>query len=100
MELIREIGGQMVTIHLTQDELFLAYQEQQSLFDMESIRQEIEAQPDEELVARYGLTLSELEPLMGAMAAKLRSCLNKEMSWDYALSKAICSVAEQHKSSL
>lgn len=94
MEITREICGQHITIQLTEDELFLAYQEQQSLLDLESIRQELEAQPDEELAAQYGLTLSELEPLQGAMAAKLRNCLNKEMSWDYALSEAIHSVVE------
>ncbi len=100
VEVTREIGGQSVTIQLTEDELFFAYQEQQWLFDLESIRQELEAQPDEELAAQYGLTLSELEPLQREMAAKLRSCLNKEMSWDYALSEAIRSVAERYKSPL
>ena len=100
MEITREICGQHITIYLTKSELFLAYQEQQALFDLESIGQEIEDQPDEELVAQYGLPLRELEPLKEEMAARLRSCLNKEMSWEYALSEAIHSVAERHKNSL
>lgn len=97
MQVKREIGGVSVAIQLTGEELFAAYQEQQNLFDIENIRQELEDQPDSELIQQYGLPLSALEPLVDEMAAKLRSNLDKEMSWDYALSNAIRSTAERHR---
>lgn len=97
MQVKRESGGVSVTIQLTGEELFAAYQEQQNLFDIENIRQEMEDQSDSELIQQYGLPLRALEPLMDEMAAKLRSNLDKEMSWDYALSDAIRSTAERHR---
>lgn len=100
MQIKRKIGRRTITVELTDDELFLAYQEQQRLFDVENIQQELENQEDVDLVARYGLTWSELEPLKEKMAADLRRNLNKEMSWDYALSEAIRSVVEHYKAAL
>lgn len=97
MQVKRESGGVSVIVHLTSDELFAAYQEQQNLFDIENVHQELVDQPDSELIQQYGLPLSALEPLEDEMVAKLRSNLNKEMSWDYALSDAIRSTAERHK---
>lgn len=98
MQITRELGGLTVTVHLTGEELFAAYQEQQRLLDIENVHQELESQPDRELIHLYGFPLSVLEPLEDEMAAKLRSNLNKEMSWDYALSDAIRSTVERHKS--
>ena len=97
MQVKRAFNGLSITVHLTDEELFAAYQEQQNLFDIENVHQELESQPDDELVERYGFPLSVLETLEDEMAAKLRSNLNKEMSWDYALSDAIRSVVERHK---
>lgn len=99
LQIKREIGGQTFIIDLNGKELFEAYQEQQWLFDVAVIHQELESQPDTELIAQYGFKLSELEPLEEEMASKLRGYLNKEMSWEYALSDTIRSVAEQHKAS-
>lgn len=96
LQITRELGELAVTVRLTDAELFAAYQEQQNLFDIENVRQELEDQSDSELIAQYGFPLSVLETLEDEMAAKLRSNLNKEMSWEYALSDAIRSTAAQH----
>lgn len=100
MQIKRKISRRTITVELTAAELFSAYQEQQRLFDVENVQQELEEQADIDLVAQYGLTWSELEPLKEDMAAALRYNLNKEMSWDYALSEAIRSVVEHYKAAL
>ena len=97
MQIKRKLAGLTITMDLTGNELFGAYQEQQRLFDIENVHQELVDQPDSELIRQYGLPLGGLEPLEDEMAAKLRSNLDKEMSWDYALSDAIRSTAERHK---
>lgn len=97
LQIKREIGGLTVIVELTGNELFEVCQEQQWLFDVAAIHQELEDQPDIELIAQYGLNLSDLKPLEGEMAAKLRSSLNKEMSWECALGNAIRSAAERYK---
>ena len=97
MQIKREFAGLTITIDLTDDELFEAYQMQQRLFDIESVYQELENLSDSELIKRYGLPMSALQPLEDAMAAVLRCNLNKEMSWDYALSSAIRSIAKLNK---
>lgn len=97
MQIKREFAGLTITIDLTDDELFEAYQMQRRLFDIEGVHQELKSQPDSELIQQYGLPLRALEPFEDEMAAKLRSNLNKEMSWGYALSDAIRSTAERHK---
>ena len=97
MQIKRKLAWLTITMDLTGNELFGAYQEQQRLFDIENVHQELVDQPDSELIRQYGLPLGGLEPLEDEMAAKLRSNLDKEMSWDYALSDAIRSTAERHK---
>lgn len=97
LQITRGLGGLTIAVHLTDEELFAAYQEQQNLFDIENVHQELESQPDCELINLYGFPLSVLGPLEDEMATKLRSNLSKEMSWDYALSDAIRSVVGRHK---
>lgn len=76
MQIKREFAGLTITINLTDDELFEAYQIQQRLFDIESVHQELENLSDSELIKRYGLPMSALESLEDAIAAVLRCNLN------------------------
>ena len=96
MQVKRNIGGLPVIVQLTREELFAAYQEQQRLLDIENIHGELELWPDSDLIEKYGLPLNELEPLEDEMAAELRSNINKEMLWVYALADAINSVVNRH----
>lgn len=96
MQVNRVIGGASVAIELTETELFAAYEEQQRLFDIESVRGEFDSMTDTDLLETYGMTYEQLDPLVEEMAGDLRQNLCKEMSWEYALDKAIKDTIKSH----
>lgn len=98
MQVNRVIGGASVAIELTETELFAAYEEQQRLFDIESVRGEFDAMTDSDLLEAYGMTYEQLDPLVEEMAGDLRHNLHKEMTWEYALSEAIRATISRHSS--
>ena len=53
MQIKRKLAGLTITMDLTGNELFGAYQEQQRLFDIENVHQELVDQPDSELIRQY-----------------------------------------------
>lgn len=59
---------------------------QQQLLDIENVHQKPVGLPDSKQIRWYGLPLSAQDPFEDEMSAKLWGNLNKEMSWDYALS--------------
>lgn len=99
MQVKRVIGGASVAIELTEMELFAAYEEQQHLFDIESVRGEFDSMADMDLLEAYGMTYEQLDPLVEEMTGNLRHNLHKEMSWEYALSEAIKATISRHRSS-
>jgi hypothetical protein len=97
MQVNRVIGGAAVSIELTETELFAAYEEQQRLFDIESVRGKFDFMADTDLLEAYGMTYEQLDLLVEEMAGDLRHNLHKEMSWEYALSEAIKATISRHK---
>lgn len=99
MQVNRVIGGASIAIKLTEMELFAAYEEQQRLFDIESVRGEFDSMTDSDLLEAYGMTYEQLDSLVEKMAGDLRHNLHKEMSWEYALSEAIKATISRYRSS-
>lgn len=99
MQVKRVIGGVPATIVLTGAELFAAYEEQQGLFDIEAVKGVFESMPDDNLLEAYGMTYEQLAPLVGEMAGDLRHNLRKEMTWEYALDKAIQDTIGRYRAS-
>ncbi len=100
MQVNRVIGGASVAIELSETELFAAYEEQQHLFDIESVRGVFDSMADSDLLEAYGMTYEQLDPLVEEMAIDLRHNLRKEMRWEYALSEAIEATINRHRASL
>jgi len=87
MEIYR--GGRV--IKLTEQEVFLAYQEQEKIYDMENVRENMETYLDSESC----LKLKENPNFIEEAAYLLRIYLDKNnMDYGYALTEAIKDAAE------
>ena len=78
-------------IILTEQELFLAYEEQENIYDMENIRENMKAY----LTPESYLKLKENQNFIEEAAYLLRTYLDKNnMTYEYAIAEAIKDVAE------
>ena len=75
MKIVREIEGVKHEFELSNNELFLAYQEQEHLFDQEDV--ETECMDEDELMDNYGLTMDEGMALASDMAYDMRHEMDK-----------------------
>ena len=93
MTITREIGGRVMTIELTGDELYRAYEEQQRLFDEADVEAAFDAYEDEELVESYGMTRTEIGEKVSDIACRMRRNIDKyDMTWQYARDEAISEI--------
>lgn len=87
MEIYRE-GKKII---LTEQELFLAYEEQENIYDMENVSENMGAYLTEEQYPKFKGNQSFIEKT----AFLLRTYLNKNnMTYEYAIAEAIKDAAE------
>lgn len=90
MEIYRE-GKKII---LTEQEVFLAYEEQENLYDQENVRENMETY----LTAEQYIRLKEDQRFMEEAAFLLRTYLDKNnMVYEYAIGEAIKDAAESAK---
>lgn len=90
MEIYRE-GKKII---LTEQEVFLAYEEQENLYDRENVRENMETY----LVAEQYMRLKENQRFIEEAAFLLRIYLDKNnMAYEYAIAEAIKDAAESVK---
>ena len=78
-------------IILTEQELFLAYEEQENIYDMENVRENMKAY----LTSESYLKLKENQNFIEEAAYLLRTYLDKNnMTYEYAISEAIKDAAK------
>lgn len=100
MKITREIGGQMVEIELTPDEMVKTYYEQQHKNDMEDMEEYVYQYEDEDFEEAFGHPIAEAENDLDELARLLRTNMEKyEITWENARYEALCDWSEEHKKS-
>lgn len=93
MKIKRTIDGREYEFELTHDEMYNAYYEQQSRFDLVDVSYYFEDLSDEDIINRFHKTRSEIEPLYEEIACTMRRYIDKyDMDWFYAREEAVTEV--------
>ena len=76
MKIHREIGGVSYDFELTEEELFIAYYEQESLFDESNVVELVADLDDDAVLASYGIHKEEFLALRGQIADQMREYID------------------------
>ena len=98
MKIIREINGEKKTFELTDEEMLLAYYEQQAIFDVQDIKDTVSGWSDEWNQDTYHVSSKEFFDMAEEAALEMRRNINKyDMEWSYARDQAITDVIRKRK---
>lgn len=90
MKITREINGKPVEFHLTPDELYLAFEEQEHLFDRQDVLSYFDGYEDEDFLSEYNLSKEDVLSRVDDLAYEMRRNITKyDMDWQSARDAAV-----------
>lgn len=97
MKIKRVVNGTEMEFELTYSEMWDAYMEEQHNCDREDVLTAFDYMDEEDMIATYGVTMGEIEPLVDAMAYRYRKYMEMDDSWGYNREEAIRYILEINK---
>ena len=97
MTIKRTVDGKEMTFELTERELFNAFEEQEHIWDVNSVESYVSLFEDEDYMDTWNITKEQFTKLIPDIAYRLRRYVIKyDMSEEYALDEALRDVIDEN----
>lgn len=97
MKIKRTVNGEEMVFELTDNELFNAFEEQEHIWDVNTVEGYVALFDNEDYIETWEITKSQFEELIDEIANRLRRYVLKyEVSEEYARDEAIDDVIQEH----